>query len=87
MEKKEASAVAFSGSIFRVYDIKQKNGKEKSNSLTDTLLSGEYVQFLCKCGKVEKSLDRFYLGNKNTEQFSASGSVGVFRVCEFRGLP
>lgn len=29
----------------------------------------------------------FYLGNKNTEQFSASGSVGVFRVCEFRGLP
>lgn len=35
---------------------------------------------------MERSLDRCYLGNKNTEQFSESGSVGVFRVCEFRGL-
>lgn len=31
---------------------------------------------------MEKSLDSFYLANKNMEQFSQSGGGGVFRASE-----
>lgn len=35
----------------------------------------------------ERSLDSFYLANKNTEQFSQSESGGVSEYLNFRGLP